>query len=514
MSKLKFGKSKKKKNDHLPPLTGTSSFSTTSYGTTSFSSSDVASVVDIRPLSTFRSVASTPALTDASSLMPSDTSTFAPWSDAEEPSEAHKRLGIILLEEHEEHDDDESIYLAYARDDNAEDDIIYEGDETEESDEAGSDIEDGASICFEASGIRQHHERMETIVETDSEPSTPRASEPVPLRTSFDSPFGYPSPTTPGVLTRSADDEEDEVDPSLRIMRARYSMARYYDSSPTPSTSRELPRDMPVPSPSPSPSPYIEGRRRPSPLATLPSHSLNAPTWSSTSPYSPSAYDDASPRTSTSPAAMQNLLSALQLPSGISSISGLPTPQSSPIFPSVPLAGPQSSPPRQSLRPSAKRPIMSRLSATDLAMDATGEEALPPYTPKATEFQSSAPPTRLRPLPTTPTTSHGFFMNSNPTISLSPATSSNLSNGGSVQRLLDLPPVPQDAPRGPRRPARILTRQSQLPPERDSIAETMELASSVAWPSPPTSSSFLMSTNSYAAPESHRHARASSFMAI
>jgi hypothetical protein len=161
---------------------------------------------------------------------------------------------------------------------------------------------------------------------------------------------------------------------------------------------------------------------------------------------------------------MEGLISALELPlSPPPSLSELPTPHGSPMMAdrslshtsAYPLPNPSTITGRQS--PSR----ISLLSATDFAAnDDLGDEALPPYTPKATTGFAT-PPVRSRPLPSVP-------------------------EGSTVERLLNLPSVPLDAPRGPRRPPRLMSRQ-YTPVERDSLAETIEFAGHIAWPSPPLS---------------------------
>jgi hypothetical protein len=430
------------------------------------STSDAASVIAVRSPSVWLLQdypSSTASISEAESFLFSDTgtvdSTFATQSlnteDEDEEEEHRRRLGLTLIEEAEE-EDDESIYLAYARDDNCgqenevdpeydhrQMDTISEASEDCLSDaDSHSDVEDGVSTCIHAVGLGLY----DATAQSDSEPSTPQASQPLPTAHRTLAASAYRSPVTPPHLNQVNADDEDDVDPSLRVMRARYSMAQYYRSSPTPSHTQSV-REVDFP-----PSPALPHGLLP---ALTPSSSSSMDTYarvSRTSPFCDTGDVKQQPLPSTSGAN-----SAVHNPAvGDRHSYHLPTrwTPNSPGRDRLP-----SSPDHLQAAPtSARRQSVSRislLSTSDFAANGDTSEELPPYTPHDMRFNS--PPVRVRPLPSVPNTL-------------------------AVERLLNLPSVPHDMPRGPRRPPRLTSRQYEPADLHHQLA-----AEHPPWPSPPTS---------------------------
>jgi hypothetical protein len=444
ISKFKLGKgstSKRVKDD------------TSSHQQPSFppSLSDTSSMMGIGSPSIVISSAHTPSMTTASEVdlfFFSDTGTVASTittipAESEvdnDNDDAHQRLGLMLIEEADEAGDDESIYLAYAREDNhgqeeGEDEIdtISEGFEG-----IFSEMDGGPSIFIEAAGL----DSREATNKSASGPETPRASE-INFAVHLSPAYAYHPPSVSPHVATIHDDEEDDVDPSLRVMRARYSMARYYRGSPTPShagSSRDMGAATPLSTASYCPSSTLAPTSSPTSFAS--SHIPRANTCPifqnikhCRDSLSAAAHEDHPSGPTPEPWASFHLPTRISIHSGIHTNTSVHTPLS------------------------LRRERMSGtslLSATDFAANGDVGEDLPPYTPN--DIALEIPATRARPLPSVPEVS-------------------------AVDRLLNLPSVPLDAPRGPRRPPRLTSGQHQPHHERDSITQLTEMS----WPSPPNS---------------------------
>jgi hypothetical protein len=341
--------------------------------------------------------------------------------EMDDDAQARHRMGLYLVSEQDIcEEDDESIYLAYARDDNAgePDGLDYCIPEESEESSGQSEVEDGASICLEAVGLVDH---PTVNIQEWGPPASPSPAPGSAISETFSL---HSLATTSRTLT---DDEDEEVDPSLWEMRARYSMARPHV------TSQYL---------SPSASTFqISPRSRISSMGY--EHPRQLSLDSSSDGIAPSSYP------STPTIALESLR-PMPPPLPFASLAVPPVGSQEPS----PLASAPRTRSDRQLRDN--HPRLSLLSATDFMADANAEDdVLPPYTPKPVAFPAATiSPTR--PLPSVP--------NQVP------------------RHIPDFPAVPRGAPLGPRQMSHAYSESSAS--ERRPLSTVLNLGD---WPSPPTS---------------------------